>query len=216
MLTSIYDLIGRELRAPVGPARLEDAHFDPDTGEIRYFEVALGNWLNSDRALVSAARLSTPTHQDGLFTLEMTEREAREAPVWEGTRLLDRLNIETWPPMILGPFGNGTSPLLAYAGLRVNAGGLPPDAKAKDPDALIAPLERAKDWRGLAVFGWDGEIGPLEDLLFEPATRSIRKLGVRVDGVRRFLDFELLRYRSAGGSQLTVDACARDMPKATA
>ncbi|MDJ1006372.1 MAG: hypothetical protein QNJ13_00985 [Paracoccaceae bacterium] len=124
------------------------------------------------------------------------------------------MRIEDWPPIIQGPFGNGTSPLLAYGGLRDHAGGRSPsgaETARPDADALIEPLEDVVEWKGLDVFGWDGRLGALRDMGFEPATRTITHLTVDAPGANAVLGFSRLRYRSNQGGILNVDARRADL-----
>ena len=208
MLKSVYQLINEDIRVPFGTATFEDMHFDPDTGQIRYIEVGVGGWLNTDVLLCDARRFSVPTHSDGLWTLSITEDERDAAPGWQGPTLLHALRAETWPPIIQGPFGHDTSPLLAYGRMTDFAGG--PVTDRPNPDDLIDPLERVSEWKNLPVFGWDGELGTLFDLEFEPATRRFMQMSTLLNGSLVHIPYDKLRYRSKDGKLLTANARRSD------
>ncbi|WP_417210701.1 PRC-barrel domain-containing protein [Antarctobacter sp.] len=214
MLHDLSELSDTPLETLSGPAALREVFFDRATGRIRLVAIEMTQAAPRTEALIDAARLSTPVHEAGGWTLAVGDDEIAEALSWPEVLDSDAQDLTIWPMVVAGPLGTSFAPLLALSALRANM----PESDDTSPDTqtaneLVAPLEQASDWIGAAVFGQDGELGRLTALLFEPATRTIR--GLRLtdtpDGGPCDLPFASLRHRAEAGGHLVVDAHRADL-----
>ncbi|CAM9971917.1 unnamed protein product [Chrysoparadoxa australica] len=214
MLHDLSELFETPLETHSGPAGLREIFFDRDTGRIRLVAIEMARTAPRTEALIDAARLSTPVHDGGGWTVSVGDDEIAAALSWPEVLEQDAMDLAIWPMVVAGPLGTSFAPLLALSVLRENA----PDSNPTSPDTqtaneLVAPLQQAGDWIGATVFGHDGELGRLTGLMFEPATRTIRVLrltdtpaGGPVD-----LPYDRLRYRAESGGHLVVDATRDDL-----
>lgn len=215
MLHSVTDLLDTPVIHQEGRAFLRDLYFEPSTGQIRLVAVETGHPERIE-ALIDATRLSTPVTPGGDWTLGVTPDDLAAAPSWPEAVERGWLDPHNWPLILIGPFASPFVPALALSGLGVavaEESREPDDGTRTEAERLVAPLERVGDWIGAAVFGWDGELGQLRDLLFEPATRTIRDLKLEVDGrkERATLPFTRVRHRAENGAHLVVDARHGDL-----
>lgn len=219
MLHDLSDLFETPLETRSGPAGLREVFFDRDTGRIRLVAIEMAHTAPRTEALIDAARLSTPVHDGGGWTLSVGDDEIAEALSWPEVLEQDAMDLSMWPMVVAGPLGTSFAPLLALSALRAN----PPESDPTSPDTqtaneLVAPLEQSSDWIGATVFGHDGELGQLAALLFEPATRTIRALRLKDTpaGGPVDLPFASLRYRAENGGHLVVDATRDDLEQVDA
>ncbi|MGP6087411.1 hypothetical protein [Antarctobacter jejuensis] len=217
MLHALSELIGAPLEFRSGQALLRELYFEPSSGQIRLVAVETGH---PDRfeALVDAARLSTPVREGGPWTLQVTDRELEDAPNWPEAIERGWLDPANFPMIVNGPFGGPLAPAMALAGFSAaRAAGNDTEDDRKVSDQLVAPLESVRDWQGVSVFGWDGELGVLDQMRFESATRTIRELVVRTPGQREpvTLSYDRFRHRSEAGGHLVVDAHKADVTRAS-
>lgn len=213
MLHDLSDLFDAPLETRSGKGFLRDIFFDRRSGQLRLVAVETP-YPDHREALIDAARLSTPIHEGGAWTLEVDEDDLAAAPHWPEVLEREQLDLSTWPLVVIGPFGNSFAPLMALTALRSEmAEGAEPELGDDSADALVAPLEQARDWIGVQVFGRDGELGRLAALLFEPATRTIRimRLDHTPEGGPVDLPLSVLRYRAEAGGHLVLDASLADL-----
>ncbi len=213
MLYNLSELIGAPLDFQTGRAFLRELYFEPSSGQIRLVAVETGH---PDRfeALVDAARLSTPVREGGPWTLQVTAAELENAPNWPDALERGWLDPANWPLIVTGPFGGPLAPAMVLAGLSASRDADGDTEVDRDlSDRMVAPLDSVSDWQGASVFGWDGELGTLDHLRFEPATRTVRELSLHVAGQRDpvILPYGCFRHRAENGEHIVLDAHRADV-----
>ena len=216
MLHDLSELYDAPLETRSGLAAMREIFFDRATGRIRLLAIETLHKPRTE-ALIDAASLSTPVRDTGGWTLAVDAEGISEALSWPEVMTDDADDLTIWPMVMTGPLGTSFAPLLALNALRAETSsetdGTSPDTRTAND--LTAPLEQAREWIGAPVFGADGELGRLQALLFEPATRTIRTLrltdtpkGGPVD-----LPFDSLRHRAGAGGHLVVEALRDDLER---
>ncbi|PRY92899.1 hypothetical protein BCF33_1762 [Hasllibacter halocynthiae] len=197
MLTGLRALLAQDVMTLDGAYEVEEGWLDPRRARLVYVEVGTGGFLSRGRALIHASRVTpgTPPRAD----VDAAMIEAAETEPEEGF-LLDPAAM---PAILTGPFGNTISPLLIAAGLRSEA----VEEQAPHPDApgSEAPhdpretLERASEWLGAEVFGRDGELGRVDDVLLAQADWTAAHLIVQTPADRHAVPWSAVRRRAPGG-----------------
>ena len=208
MLHKVTSLRGQRIDTGGETHEVTEIWFDDESWRLRYLGVDVGGWFSSRTAIVEAGRLR---HEGGAWHLDLTKDELEAAPTSEERDGGHVFDIASLPPVLTGPFGNTVSPMLIHAGLLAEAEDeMPP----RDPNAdrpLESPVQRDLrrlepfgEWLGAAVFGPDGEIGPLSDLLFEPSAQAISALVAMTSDGPRAIPLGQMRRRAASGGHIVV------------
>jgi hypothetical protein len=174
MLHSLKELMDDRLRVAGRRARVDDAFFDPDVRRLKYLAVDIGGWFSVDEVIVSAELLVPPTGEGEHWTLRLDEEALAHAPRWGAEESPAPLDLMGWPSIIVGPFGGTYAPIMMYEQLvasREEATARPPSEDSGD--ALVWRMDRATEWLGRRAFGTDGELGQVEDLLFDDRTLDV-------------------------------------------
>ena len=204
MRHALTDIIGARIDAGGDRTGITEAWVDPVGGRLRYVGLDVGGWLTHRTALLSTGRLSW---DDGWRT-DATRAEIEEAEVdpHAGFDLADL------PPLITGPFGNTFSPLMIAVGLRAEAeDAAPPHPPEPEGPALDAAdrtrrLERWSALRGTPVFARDGEIGPLDDLVYDDRVWDPEALVVTAVTGRTEIGWAHMRRRVESGGYFLLSA----------
>ncbi|SFD10340.1 hypothetical protein [Tropicimonas isoalkanivorans] len=171
MLQSFKDLIDKPMRAGDRKASFRDAFFRIDEGILRYAALDIGGWLSIDNIIVSMDLIEPSAAGDGEWVVKLDEDALAGAPRWERREEREEVDLQGWPPVIVGPFGSTISPLLLYQQLRELRGtGAGNDDGEESP---VQSMERAGKWLGLTAFDAVGELGKVEDFIFETDTNAI-------------------------------------------
>ncbi|MBM9593497.1 PRC-barrel domain-containing protein [Roseitranquillus sediminis] len=174
-MITIKNLLGRKAVAKSnGDAmRVTEIFFHERTGHLRYVALATGSVFKRKEILVAIGRFSPPADDEATWEVAVDADEIESAPVWRHEPERPPLALEAWPPIITGPFGYTTSPLLMYAAY-ADAGGEAEEPTPPEPaDPRMNRLERATRRIGGEVFGEDGLLGRLDDLAIDPQTLTI-------------------------------------------
>ncbi|MGR3542283.1 MAG: PRC-barrel domain-containing protein [Hasllibacter sp.] len=197
MLTSLTALLESEVTTPDGGYRVAAAWMDPAAARLVYLEVETGGMLSRGRALIHASRIAAGDPPRADVTAAQIEAAETEP---EGGFLLDPADL---PAILTGPFGNTISPLLMMAGLRSEAEEEAPPhregAPAAPPPDPREALEPARDWIGAPVFGRDGELGRVEDVMLALADLTTAHLIVSDGSGRHAVPWAAVRRRAEGG-----------------
>lgn len=214
MTFSLNDLIGSTVEAGDRRCTLREAFFHMDDGKLRYVALDIGGWLNVDEVLVQAGYLLPPETEGAAWRVALDEDALEQAPGWNDDNRQDMADMTSWPPVIVGPFGNAFSPMLVHEQMRdIERGGTDDAADRRKADGLVMRLQRAGTWIGLPVFGPQGEIGKILDLLVDTETLEIRSLLVGESGLfsttaEGRVPFEAIRHMADQGTHLVVDTDA--------
>lgn len=180
-----------------------EVFFHERTGQLRYVALHTADAFEHADTLVSISRFSPVGEGD--WNVWLSEDDIRAAPGWnssEGRPHHVPVALESWPPILVGPFGMTTSPLMFYASLLDARDAIgAPEPPERRPDPRVRRLERATQRLGGEVFGADGPLGTLDDMLVAPVGFAITDFVV--DGRR--VPYARLRHMSDEGRHTVLN-----------
>jgi hypothetical protein len=210
MLHSLKELMDDRLRVAGRGARVDDAFFDPDVRRLKYLAVDIGGWFSVDEVIVAADLLVPPAGGEEHWTLRLDEEAIAHAPRWGAEESPAPLDVMGWPSIIVGPFGGTYAPIMMYEQLvasREETVARPPSEGSGD--ALVWRMDRATEWLGRPAFGTDGELGQVEDLLFDDRTLDVSWFVLGSGGIFAHrtgaVPISALRRMARGGTHLVFD-----------
>lgn len=199
-------LIGSALQAEERRVTLREAFFHPEDGRLRYVALDIGGWLSIDEVLVQAGFIAPPEAPGQPWQLLLSERELARAPAWDDGARPEMADAASWPPVIVGPFGNAFSPMMVHR--RMEQAG-PAEARASRTGGLVERLHKAGVWLGLPVFDSQGQIGEIRDMWLDTDPLRIVALEVGPAGLfgggTRRVPFAAIRHVAEQGTHLVVD-----------
>lgn len=206
MLNTISQLMHFKARAGDDHLKVTDIFFDFGTRRIEYVSLDIGGWFDRKEVLIHAAEFGTPDTVNEEWPVRLDRAAVENAPHWhddaeDNGSIFD---IENWPPLVVGPFGTTFSPLLLNAQSHADAEEaaaieghravpLPMQADDVDPDPQAAQDEsereeashmaRASAWLGRKVYGNDGELGDLDDIVVNVERGVLTHLSIAGGGL---------------------------------
>jgi hypothetical protein len=195
MFRRLGDLNGMAIAAADGEVGgVADAFLDDASWTVRYIVVDTGTWLPGRHVLLSPAAIEAIDFERRQLVTRLTRAQIERGPDVDTHMPISRQKeVELavhyqYPYYWSGPLRWGADPYV-YGGGRPLAG-VPPAADAPAPSAAaseemaarLAPedahLRSASEVKGYAIQATDGELGEVEDFLFDDATWAIRYLEV--------------------------------------
>jgi hypothetical protein len=195
MLRSVNLLIGTHLSALDGEAGVvEECLHDDEKWVIRYLRLRTGDWLLGKTVLVSTMVVPAP-RDGGDWRVRMTREEIGRIPEAAAGQPITRdweyrhFRFFAWPLYWSGGnfWGGGAYPgMLPAAPVPVDTPdlgeGLQEDAEAETQRVNESHLHAAGELRGHTVLAPDGDVGEVDDILFDDATWAITYLAVSTGG----------------------------------
>ncbi len=214
MLTSFKDLI--RYRAHLGEDTFDvtDVLFNARDGRLKYLMVDTGAWLEDQQTLVAASLIGDIDSENGNVTLRASPDEFSHAPRWQGEHEHLFPLLASMPPLVVGPFGSTYAPMAMAAQIETEKPDRDSDPRA---EAAIERFELAQNWIGAEIFGRDGALGTLGDLLLDSEDGRVTHLvidnGSVLSGKLLVVPFQILRYRATGG-HLVLDITSEKLAAA--
>jgi len=175
-----YDIVARD--GSLGD--VHDLFFDDHAWQVRYLVVDTGNWLPGRRVLLAPQSVEGIDGADGKVAVGLSKQEIRESPGVEADSPVSRQNEIAladhfrWPRYWEEyPSGMGMVPMIPH--LQHQAAGSEP--RALDDEAIPQGdpnLRSATEIEGYHVAAHDGDIGHIDDLLFDDSDWTLRFLVV--------------------------------------
>jgi uncharacterized protein YrrD len=170
--------------------RVTDAYFDDEEWAVRYLVVDTGMWLGW-HVLVSPHSITAMDWDGGTIDVALTRDQVEHSPRADLQHPLSRL-YETefythfgYPPYWDAPPTWGLEPvtpdLTADGTTAATRAAAAAEASQGEPIVESAADSHVRSWRevkGYHIHAKDGEIGHVDDLLFEPRTWQIRFIEV--------------------------------------
>jgi uncharacterized protein YrrD len=191
MIRSIKHLRGYDIAAKDGElGDVHDIFFDDHSWNARYLIVDTGNWLPGRRVMVSPQAIADIDGDEKKLALNLSKDEIKHSPGIEADAPVSRQNEIAladhfrWPRYWEEyPSGMGMVPMIPH--LQHQAAGSEPRA-LDDPRAIeegAIPqgdpnLRSATEVEGYHVAARDGDIGHIDDLLFDDSDWTLRFLVV--------------------------------------
>jgi uncharacterized protein YrrD len=214
MLSSFKDLIRFSARLGEDGLDITDLLFNARDGRLKYLVVDTGAWLENQQTLVAASLIGAVDTENGQVTLRATPQEFSHAPRWQGEHEPLFPILASMPPLVVGPFGGTYAPLAMVAQMDVETQEPDQDPRAEE---AIDRYETARSWMDCEIFGRDGSLGTVSDLLLDADDGAITHLVVHngsvLSGKLLAVPYEVLRYRASGG-HLVLDTTSEKLASA--
>lgn len=166
MLRSAKTLLDCSIATTDGKdGNLDDLLFDETTWRLHYLIVRTGSWLLGRQALLSFDVLHAVQDDEDILTLSVSSQEIRESPDVDTTLPISReaelllAKHWMWATPRSGPLSSETAGAIT---LEASAEG-----KAMSEKAAESHLRSYKEVKGYTISTPDGELGCLDDLLFD-------------------------------------------------
>lgn len=161
-----------------------DLLFDDERWVIRWLVVDVGGWLSRQEVLLPTSHLGSVSRASASVGVELTQEQVKGSPDAESHRPVSRqLESSLYEHYGWTPYWGGIAATGAGAGYLIPPRYLPKGAsrprKASPPHAARQEdphLRSAKEVTGYRLEASDGEIGHVEDFLFNDSDWTIRYL----------------------------------------
>jgi len=180
MLHSTHDIVGYKIVAEDDELGIvKDIYFDDGHWAIRHFVVDTGNWLNARTVLISPISVHHIDWAGEALHVSLTREQVRHSPGLEEAIPVSRQkeielhNHYGYPYYWTGPYVWGATAIPAAAGSMPEAPDHTHDEAQRDK-AFDPHLRSGAEVTGYAVRATDGEVGHVEDFLFDDRSWSIR------------------------------------------
>lgn len=162
---------------------VKEFYFDDHEWAIRYLVAQAGNWLTGRLVLISPHSLGTPDDAEKIIPVDLTREQVRESPSPETNRPVSRqFEIDYyryfgWPYYWVGPYLWGPSPFPVLPTAPMEGNEPTPEAMRGEPKG-DPHLRSTDEITGYHLHARDGEMGHVEDFLFDDKDWSIRFVAV--------------------------------------
>ena len=174
MKRSVKSLIGNTMGATDGEiGKVIEFYFDDETWTIRYLIVETGNWLFGRKVLISPQALLTPEWENEVFPINLTREQIKNSPEIDTERSVSRqqeIELYKYYPWT-GYWAGGF-----YGGMPIPMSQELPkamDTMASEKSDDNPHLRSTAMVTGYKIKALDGEIGDVEDFLFDDSTWKI-------------------------------------------
>jgi hypothetical protein len=176
--TKSYALAAKDGRI----GHVNEFYFDDQSWTVRYVVAQAGNWLTGRMVLITPHSLGRPDDRERIIPVDLTRDQIRHSPSPDSDQPVSRrfemdyYRYFGWPYYWVGPYLWGPSPYPVLP-----AGGAPENAEesAPHPQPQGDPHLRSTDEvSGYHIRARDGEIGHVEDFLYDDKDWSIRFVAV--------------------------------------
>jgi sporulation protein YlmC with PRC-barrel domain len=193
VIRSIRDVQGYSIHATDGDiGKVDEFYFDDDSWTIRYLVVQTGTWLSDRRVLISPISVGRADWHNRRIALLLTQDQLRNSPDIDTAKPISRQheaelnNYYGWQYYYwMGPdlWGGGLIPGdlwggLPPANLTGEMGGAKKSESAEAADTRDTHLRSTKEVIGYHIQAEDGEIGHVQDFLFDDETWRIQHMVV--------------------------------------
>lgn len=192
MLRTIESLKGYAIRATDDElGKVEEIYFDDERWGVRYLVVRPGSWLTRSHVLISPHSISGIDDSDGVVRVNLTKEQVKNSPDIDTqqpvSRQMEREHATYFGygaywmgPYLWGAGGYPAAPLPdadmvppAGSGNRDLEYAVRDHAAQSDDDAHLRSSDNVK---GYAIAGTDGDIGHVEDIMFDDESWVVRYL----------------------------------------
>lgn len=175
MKRNVKSLIDFTMGATDGEiGKIKEFYFDDETWTIRYLIVETGNWFFGRKVLISPQALLTPEWGKEVFPVNLTLEQIITSPNLDTEKAVTRQHeieydkIHPWNSHWVGGFYGGAVPLSLSKDL-LNDTDKPAAEKAADNPHLRSTAKVT----GYKIKALDGEIGDVEDFIFDDSTWKV-------------------------------------------
>jgi hypothetical protein len=181
MLRNAKSLKGFRLGALDGEiGRVRDFYFDDQMWTIRYLIADTGRWLPERLVLISPHALKRPNAEDNVIDVALTKRQIEDSPSINTDMPVSRQHemdyhrYYGWPPYWDGPGLWGSGPFPIFYG----DGGGTVESRVHRVHQGDPHLRSVSEVLGNHIQAKDGEIGHVEDFIFDDENWAIRYMEI--------------------------------------
>lgn len=183
MLRAFADLTQLSIGARDGEfGAVKDAYFDDREWTVRYLIAATGNWFSGGRTLIAPHAIRAVNWNDRRLEVNLTREQVKQAPSIDVDKPVSRqhemayFDYYGYPYYWTGLHAWGPMPLPALTGGVTDERALSSGARRerRERDEGDPNLRSAKEVAGYHIEAADGDIGHVEDFLFDDADWSLR------------------------------------------
>lgn len=196
MLRTIDSLKGHTIRAVDDElGKVEEIYFDDEQWGVRYLVVRPGSWLTRQRVLISPNSVTGIDGSTDAVLVNLTREQLENSPDIDTHKPVSRqmerehATYYGYGAYWMGPYlwGAGRHPLamMPDPDMVPPNGGQGLEPRVEHPEPLTEQvsdedihLRSSDDVQGYAISGTDGDIGHVEDFLFDDESWAIRYLVV--------------------------------------
>jgi len=179
MKRNVKSLIGYTMGATDGEiGKITEFYFDDESWTIRYLIVETGNWLFGRKVLISPQALLTPEWGKEVFPINLTREQIKKSPDIDTEKPVSRQQeIELnehypWSGYWAGGFYGGV-PITVSQELQKDT-----DTMAGKKSDDNPHLRSTAMVTGYKIMALDGEIGDVEDFIFDDSSWKVEFLVV--------------------------------------
>ncbi len=203
VLFAITDMLRYKASAKDARFPIREIFFDAGQGHLRFVALDVGGWFDNLEVVVSTQLMGEPDESNREWPVEISPDAIKAAPEWSDPRVLDRTVVAAMPQIMVGPFGGG------FAGFTALNWQEAQDDPETPGNLKVDGFSRLSDWVGLPVFGQNGDVGTLIDILFEPKTKSLSHLVIDTGGAisaqQMVVPYDRLVHLAEGGGHVVMD-----------
>ena len=207
MLRSLKEIIGYRLQAKDDEfGKVRDFLFDDREWIVRYVVADTRNWLPGQKVVIPPKEAGTPDWSGHELPLSLTREEVKSAPPLDEHEPVSRKHEEAlhnyfeWQPYWFG--GNVPRGTLKPGQERIGEKRDPEPALEKREARAESHLRSMDTLLGYTIEAADGEIGHVDDMIFEDDTWAIRYVVV---DTRNLLPGRRVLLASAWISRIDAD-----------
>jgi uncharacterized protein YrrD len=185
MLLGIKELRGFSIHATDGDiGKVIDFYFDDQHWAIRYLVVDVGTWLKGRKVLVSPISIKMVAVDLGRFMASVTKQQIKDSPGWDTekpvSRQYERLfaNYYKYPHYWGGPYLWGQSLYPASTSVVETVRPQADSVEEAEAEIKISHLRSAHEVSGYHIAATDGEIGQVDDYIFDDESWQIHYLAI--------------------------------------
>lgn len=162
--------------------KVKDFYFDDETWTIKYLVINTGNWLIGRKVLISPQSIKSMSKDDESFVINLTKSQIENSPILESDKFVSKDYLKKFHIYYEFPiYSKGAW----YGEDWKSPPHMPSDAERKK---FIQNIEDESEWdphlrsmktvSGYYIQATDGEIGHLDDFIFDAETWKINYLEI--------------------------------------
>jgi sporulation protein YlmC with PRC-barrel domain len=193
---------------------IREIFFDAGQGLLRFVALDVGGWFDNLEVVVSTRLIGKPDESNREWPVEISPDAIKAAPEWSDPKVFGRMAMAEMPPIMVGPLGGGFAGFTDFDAHEAQG----------DPETFgnlkVDGFARLSDWVGLPVYGQNGEVGTLIDILFDPKTGSLSHLVIDIGGAipaqQMVVPYDRLLHLAKDGSHVVMDVTDKLLREAPA
>jgi uncharacterized protein YrrD len=180
MQHSLSSVIGYAIRATDGDlGKVDEFYFDDETWSIRYVVVETGNWLSGRKVLISPVALSKPELESRTISANLTCAQVRSSPDIDTERPIYRQHEVELNEYYHWPWRGGYGGAFGTTPLPLSGDEVFVEQESSASERQDDPhLRSTRQVTGYHIRVNDGEIGHVEDFVFDDDNWAVRFLVV--------------------------------------